>query len=138
MESSNATWSGRKWGAAATRLRPRQPGFRGGSCLPVRWTPLRLMQPGQLDPYAAEVLRNLYGAGLAESDLDPTTLAVLAEFPADKQAEIVTKFAEVDLGSIASKNGFLLGIIKRFRALHAPPLPGAGLGAASSASSASS
>ena len=84
-------------------------------------TPLGAMalqgQPrADLWPSAKAKLDAVYATGLLQpGELDSRCMEQLRSLPEYLALEVVTKFSEADLGTIKSKGGFFMGIIKRFK-----------------------
>lgn len=73
-------------------------------------------EKGVLDHAVALRLETFYIAGLIGRDeLDQRILDSLAQFAPEDGLAILDKLAETDLTSIMNKNGFLAGIMRRFR-----------------------
>nr|WMV69957.1 heterogeneous nuclear ribonucleoprotein R [Euglena gracilis]BDX17173.1 heterogeneous nuclear ribonucleoprotein R [Euglena gracilis] len=69
-----------------------------------------------LSPVVQDRLNSLYDLGiLSPTELDTEILESLAQFPAEIGLSILDKFSKAELSSIQNKNGFLAGIMKRFR-----------------------
>lgn len=83
------------------------------------------MQAFQLLPISVQMrLDPLYQSGvLQQSDLEANVLQSLAQFPEHVANEITAKFCESNLASVNNKTGWLVGIIKRFRAQGATTSP---------------
>ena len=70
----------------------------------------------ELTPVVQERLNLFYSTGLMKpTDLDPAILESLAQFPPENGLAILEKLQDADLANIRNKNGFLAGIMKRFR-----------------------
>jgi hypothetical protein len=77
---------------------------------------LPVSYPKVLSPSLQERLDEYYGEGLLRDDeLDTAILESLAQFPPEIGLSILEKFRQADLAKINNKNGFLAGIMKRFR-----------------------
>jgi hypothetical protein len=69
-----------------------------------------------LTPIVQERLNLFYSTGsMKPADLDPAILESLAQFPPETGLAILEKLQNADLANIRNKNGFLAGIMKRFR-----------------------
>jgi hypothetical protein len=71
---------------------------------------------GNLQPEVQAKLDMLYALGLiGPSELDPSILKSLSTFSSEDGMAILEKLGAVDLTTVVNKNGFLAGIMKRFR-----------------------
>lgn len=69
-----------------------------------------------LVPEVQDRLNEFYSSFLLDpTDLDTAILESLAQFPPEIGLAILDKFGKADLVNIQNKNGFLAGIMKRFR-----------------------
>uniref|UniRef100_A0A7S1ITM1 Heterogeneous nuclear ribonucleoprotein Q acidic domain-containing protein n=1 Tax=Eutreptiella gymnastica TaxID=73025 RepID=A0A7S1ITM1_9EUGL len=90
-------------------------GHKGAPLYPSISSPQRSYNK-QLPPVVQERLNLFYSMGLMNpSDLDPAILESMAQFPAETGLAILEKLSTADLANIRNKNGFLAGIMKRFR-----------------------
>eukprot|EP01012_Entosiphon_sulcatum_P034182 TRINITY_DN4330_c0_g1_i1.p1 TRINITY_DN4330_c0_g1~~TRINITY_DN4330_c0_g1_i1.p1 ORF type:complete len:459 (-),score=89.25 TRINITY_DN4330_c0_g1_i1:574-1950(-) len=69
-----------------------------------------------LSPIVSAKLEGLYESGvLHRGELDNRIIESLAQFPPAQALAILSKLSEADLSTVVNKNGFMAGIMRRFR-----------------------
>eukprot|EP01134_Creolimax_fragrantissima_P006833 CFRG6833T1 len=91
-------------------------------------SPLQTQTAFQLLPWSVQMrISPLYQTGvLLQNDIEARVYESLAQFPEHIALDITTKFCESDLPRVNNKSGWLIGIMKRFRAAAANGPPGGG------------
>lgn len=73
-------------------------------------------QADGLSPIVSAKLEGLYDSGvLHRGELDNRIIESLAQFPPAQALAILSKLSEADLSTVVNKNGFMAGIMRRFR-----------------------